>query len=310
MRSECPFCRSYERFKPHVAREMMFGLRKEFQYRECNDCGSVWLADDITAQELGEYYGPGYYSYARRRDTSLHQWMLNRRDRAELGEFSLIGRVMAARWPNTTIRMIGGLGLSKKARILDVGCGGGRLLDRLKGIGFTNLRGVDPFVEEDQVSQDGVAITKGHLADLREDFDLIMFNHSLEHVMDPIGELVVAREHLMPGGKCLVRIPTVSSHAWEYYGIDWVQLDAPRHIAIPSRTGMAKGANLAGFQLVDTIDDSTSFQFEGSERYRANVPLLNHDFPIVAQDRARFTRDSASLNAQGRGDQVGFVLTL
>nr|WP_253072642.1 class I SAM-dependent methyltransferase [Sphingomonas sp. H160509] len=289
---------------------MMFGSRKQFEYRECDACASVWLAQDLTSEELSEYYGEGYYSYEKKSDSGLHQWILNRRDRAELGEWSPIGRVMAARRPNTTIRMIGTLGLSKKARILDVGCGGGRLLDRLKGIGFAHLMGVDPFVDAHQTSLAGVPIKKGYLADLPDQFDLIMFHHALEHTINPIDDLIAARKHLAPGGKCLVRIPTVSSHAWERYGVDWVQLDAPRHTAIPSRAGMAKAVALAGFRLADTIDDSTPFQFEGSERYRADVPLLKHDFPISPEDRARFVRDSASLNAQERGDQVGFVLAL
>jgi SAM-dependent methyltransferase len=281
---------------------MMFGSRQSFEYRECDECGSVWLAPDMTPAELGEYYGPNYYSYGARKDNFLHHWVL--------GEWSPVGRIMASRRPNTTVRMIGTLGLAKTARILDVGCGGGRLLDRLKGIGFTQLMGVDPFIDEDQVSPAGVPIRKGYLADLSERFDLVMFHHSLEHTVDPIDDLAAARVHLAPGGRCLVRIPTVSSYAWEHYGVDWVQLDAPRHTAIPSRAGMARAVTLAGFRLADTIDDSTPFQFEGSERYRADVPLLDHDFPIDPTDRARFVRDSERLNAQGRGDQVGFVLAL
>lgn len=288
----------------------MFGSRQQFEYGECDECGSVWLLPDLSPVELGQYYGPNYYSYGAKRDNILHHWVLNRRDRAELGEWSPVGRIMASRRPNTTMRMIGTLGLAKTARILDVGCGGGRLLDRLKGIGFVHLMGVDPFIDADQVSPAGVPIRKGYLADLSERFDLIMFHHSLEHTTDPIDDLVAARANLAPGGRCLVRIPTVSSHAWEHYGVDWVQLDAPRHTAIPSRGGMARAAACAGFQLVGTIDDSTPFQFEGSERYRANVPLLDHDFPIAPEDKARFVRDSARLNAQGRGDQVGFVLAL
>jgi len=289
---------------------MMFGYREEFAYAECGECRSLWLATEMSADEMGRYYGAGYYSYARQKDGFLRNWMLNRRDRAELGEWSPVGKMMASRHPNTTMRMIGALGLPKNARILDVGCGGGRLLDRLAGVGFTHLMGVDPYIDEDQVSPAGVPIKKGYLRNLSEKFDFIMFHHALEHTIDPLDDLIAAKEHLLPGGRCLVRIPTVSSYAWEHYGVDWVQLDAPRHTAIPSRPGMARAVEHAGFRLVDTIDDSEPFQFEGSERYRADVPLLKHEFPISADDHARFVRKSAELNACGRGDQTGFVLAL
>ncbi len=35
-------------------------------------------------------------------------------------------------------------------RILDVGCGNGSLLAQLLKIGFTNLTGVDPFINEEK----------------------------------------------------------------------------------------------------------------------------------------------------------------
>lgn len=287
----------------------MFGLRHEFEYRECQLCRSLWLAPELTPEELGRYYGSDYYSYTKREDGRVHTWLLNQRDRAELGENTLIGRLMASRRPNTTMRMIGTLGLPKTARILDVGCGGGRLLDRLKSVDFVNLMGVDPFVESNQSSAAGASIRKGYLTNIEEKFDLIMYHHAMEHTADPVSELEVVREHLLPNGRCLVRIPTVSSAAWDRYGVDWVQLDAPRHLAIPSREGMARAVRLAGLRLVDTIDDSTLFQFEGSERYRAGVPLVGHQFALDPADKSRFERETATLNSQGRGDQTGFVLT-
>jgi len=37
------------------------------------------------------------------------------------------------------------LRLSKEAAIVDVGCGGGELLRRLKFLGFENVSGINPF---------------------------------------------------------------------------------------------------------------------------------------------------------------------
>jgi 2-polyprenyl-3-methyl-5-hydroxy-6-metoxy-1,4-benzoquinol methylase len=309
MKSVCPFCRTPDQWRPHYAKEMMFGRGQRFEYRECLTCGSLWLADQLTAEELESYYGPQYYSYAQRHDNKITAWLLKRRDRSELGDWNAIGWAVAQRRPNNMARMIATLKLPPNARIVDVGCGGGWLLDRLAAR-FTNLIGVDPYVERDQMSASGVAIRRGHLEDLSEAFDLIMFHHAMEHAADPIAELAVVRRHLRPGGRCLIRIPTVSSEAWDRYGVDWVQLDAPRHLAIPSREGMARAVAAAGLQLVDTIDDSTTFQFEGSERYRAGVPLVGGAFDIGPTERARFERETKLLNASSRGDQTGFVLAI
>ncbi|WP_375426897.1 class I SAM-dependent methyltransferase [uncultured Sphingomonas sp.] len=288
---------------------MMFGRGLRFEYRECLECKSLWLADELTAKDLETYYGDEYYSYAKRYDSGLFAWLLKQRDRSELGDWNPIGSAMAYKRPNSTVQMLATLKLPRSAHIIDVGCGGGWLLDRL-AVKFTNLMGIDPYVAGDQTSSVGVPIRKGYLTDLVETFDLVMFHHALEHTADPVAELAVVRKHLRPGGRCLIRIPTVSSEAWDRYGVDWVQLDAPRHLAIPSREGMARAVAAAGLRVIDTIDDSTAFQFEGSERYRAGVPLVNGIFDVAPARRAQFERESKRLNAQGRGDQAGFVLAV
>lgn len=206
--------------------------------------------------------------------------------------------------------MLGQLGVERNARILDVGCGGGELLDRLSKAGFKNLSGADPFIAADDQTPLGVPLMKRNLSEVTGEFDLIMFNHSLEHVPDLVATLELAYEKLAPGGTCLVRLPTTSSEAWTIYGRDWVQIDAPRHIVVPSRKGMALAAERAGLRVDGTFDDSNELQFFGSEAYRRDValtdPKIREMFPLkqITDWRKRAER----LNLQGRGDQAGFVL--
>lgn len=55
-----------------------------------------------------------------------------------------------------------------------------------------------------------------------------MFHHSFEHIADPFETLCSVRR-LLSSGTCLIRIPIVDSWAWENYGVNWIQIDAPRH---------------------------------------------------------------------------------
>lgn len=227
----------------------------------------------------------------------------------------MIGAILARLAPDPVMQVLGQVGLTPDQRVLDVGCGEGALLLRLHGAGFRSLTGVDPFLAADRAPAPAVRLHATYLDRLDGTFDVIMFNHALEHVPDPAATLAQARARLAPGGLCLVRVPTPSSAVFETYGDTWVQLDAPRHLVLPSRTGMATLASRTGFRLERTIDDSTGFGFWGSELYRQDVALSPPGGPR-ADPRARFgqrrlaawSREARALNALGRGDQAAFVL--
>ncbi|MBV9459390.1 MAG: methyltransferase domain-containing protein, partial [Bradyrhizobium sp.] len=154
-------------------------------------------------------------------------------------------------------------------------------------------------------------IHKSNLGDLSGEFDFIMFNHSLEHVAHPDQSLVDAKKLLAPGGRILVRVPTSTSHAWLEYGPNWVQLDAPRHLVIPSRKGMNALAERCGLSIGQSIDDSTAFQFWGSEMYRRAKPLASTgpDDVFSRRELRGFAKRAAKLNMKRQGDQVAFLLT-
>jgi SAM-dependent methyltransferase len=206
--------------------------------------------------------------------------------------------------------------VSTRSRILDVGCGSGRFLLTLSGAGFRNLQGVDRYVERDIEYPGGLRILKGSLDDCQGEWDIIMFHHSFEHLPHPLETLKTATGLLAPNGTIVVRIPVVSSYAWERYGVTWVQLDAPRHFFLHSRKSMWRLAEAAGLSVDRVVDDSTEFQFLGSELYVRDIPLrsegtlgLDAKGSIFSLEEVQaFRRLAAELNVKGRGDQAAFYL--
>lgn len=116
--------------------------------------------------------------------------------------------------------------MGRRSAVLDVGSGAGQTLLALREFGFRDLLGVDPFVSSDITYAGGVRILKAELGAVGRDFDLVLANHSLEHVPDPRATLREIRALLKPSRYAVVRIP-VLGHAWREYGADWVQLDPP-----------------------------------------------------------------------------------
>jgi len=205
--------------------------------------------------------------------------------------------------------------INLKSRILDVGCGKGDFLLTLHSLGFRRLLGVDPYFDK---GREGVEILRGTVHDIPDgqSFDLIIFNHSLEHIQEQTGTLTKTQEILSENGTCLIRIPVKTEYIWNRYGVNWVQLDAPRHIFLHTTRSMNILAKKTGFEVEAVIFDSNEFQFYGSEQYEQNIPLrdsdsywMNPEKSIFTQNRIEeFRRMANELNLIQQGDQASFYL--
>lgn len=308
----CPVCGSVSGGRAFLAREMMFGLREEFEYRCCNNCGSLWLPSP--PHELDRFYGNDYYSMDQKH--RVHQSLLH----------STAYRVLATLPANLVdhlclrfdvrpsfVHSIAGAKIGINDRIADVGSGEGALLRRMARCGFRNLTGIDPFIADGRI-EGPIRFYKSTLANIDITFDVIMFNHSLEHINEPRRELEIARERLSASGTVIVRLPIVNT-SWERYGPNWVGLDPPRHSFVPTVEGFNRMARDAGFKVNRTFFDSTALQFWGSERYRQDVALTAPEESLTATLEARertqmrsWKRQARYLNRHRRGDTAGFHL--
>jgi SAM-dependent methyltransferase len=311
----CRICGNREGNRLHRAREMMFGLREEFDYVECADCGCLQIA--AVPEDLGRFYPADYYAHLRpevvptnplKTFLRLHRaaWAVHRRDLLGAALCRVFGEPEF--YPTYAHQL-------RKARvgfhdaILDLGCGSGTYLLALESMGFRRLLGADPYLPGDTRLTPGVILRKQEPAAVQGSFDFVAMHHAFEHVADPAGVLAEARRLLKPGGRALIRIPVFPSHAWRVYGVDWVQLDAPRHLFLHSVESMRRLAAGAGLEVLEVEFDSTEFQFSGSERYRRDLPLCS---PAVwepdLEQSAEWARLVPELNAAGEGDQAAFYL--
>ena len=185
-------------------------------------------------------------------------------------------------------------------------------------MGYEQVFGVDPYIEKDIIYSNGVHILKKYLNKVQGKFDLVMFHHSFEHLPNPIETLQSLSNILTKDSKCIIRIPTVSSYAWEYYGVNWVALDAPRHIFIHSLESMNILFSIAGFKLDEVIFDSTFYQFWASEQFKRDIPLNSEISFSVNPRKSIFSKQSIKdfkqraeqLNRDKRGDWVALIISL
>ena len=108
----------------------------------------------------------------------------------------------------------------------------------------------------------------------------------------------------------------IGGRAWREYGVDWVQLDAPRHLIIHSTSSIEMIAKQAGLRVTSTVYDSTALQFWGSEQCCRGIALadprsyaVNPEQSIFTpQQIAEYASEAERLNTAGDGDQACFYL--
>jgi SAM-dependent methyltransferase len=306
---QCRICGSEGEWTAFTMREMMLGTRDPFLYFQCGRCQCLQIS--AIPASIGSYYPPDYYSFSsssrETTDNRAAKWFRKVRTRASAGEAGPVSSIIRGLFPNRKLISLAEVGISRDSRILDVGCGSGWRLYALREAGFVNTLGIDPFIKSDITYENGLKVLKRVVQDIDGAWDIIMFHHSFEHIPDQIGTLQAAAHRLNPAGTCLIRIPTVSSYAWEYYRENWYQIDAPRHYYLHSVLSMEMLAQKAGLSVRKIIYDSTVDQFRGSEICRSGVPLVQGGKFPREQVQAWKAR-ARVLNRERRGDQAAFYL--
>jgi SAM-dependent methyltransferase len=297
MRSLCPACSS-SHTTALTASERMLGLGGNFEYLECQSCGSLWIKS--IPSDLSAYYPANYYAFqAIKPDKNLIQKLKRIRYQISKVGFSFLD--------NEYLQWIKNLRTHENESIADIGCGNGNLLWQLNFCGFKNLQGFDPFIPQ-EFDSPSLKIKKLPLSELKGKFDVLMFHHSFEHFEDPIESFAKISEILNPGGRALIRLPVTDGLVWKQEREFWFQLDAPRHLFIPSVAGMEMLGKKFGLKLEKVEFDSLGNQFWGTELYKkgGNYADFNLLETYSKSELKEFERKAQILNAKKQGDQAAF----
>ena len=316
MDSICRICGS-SKYQNYIAKEMMFGTRNQFNYFQCDDCRCLQI--ESFPDDIAEYYPKNYYSFSRYDGKKYlgHKGTL----RKFIYNYSIFHRGFIQYLLESFVnsfkysQLLSDLKVSKQSKILDVGCGNGEaFLYPLAEIGFKNLLGCDPYLEDDIKYPNGLEIFNSEIFAIEKKWDFIFYHHSFEHLSNPKAHLIKIHSILENNGLCILRIPTSSSYAWEHYQTDWYQLDAPRHFYLHSIESIEILAGETDFRVHDVIFDSTYHQFMRSEAYKDDIPM-NQKVKIDGVDylkkkinKMKYKKLTKVLNATKKGDQAIFIL--
>jgi SAM-dependent methyltransferase len=138
------------------------------------------------------------------------------------------------------------------ARCLDVGCGGGLLLD--EAARHFECTGLEPsgFAAAEARRRGHVVVeTTLEDADIAAgSFDVLFLDSVIEHVTSPTAALAKARRLLRPGGVIVVKTPKFGGPTYRMHGAAWNGFRHGRHLHLFDGPTLAACLRRAGFEVL------------------------------------------------------------
>lgn len=141
---------------------------------------------------------------------------------------------------------------SKPGKALEIGCSTGILLGLLRKRGW-EVYGVEPSGAAKIARKKGIEVIQQifEKADIPQNsFDLIILNHTLEHMKDPLSVLKKVYRLLKNNGLVFIDGPNFGSLSAAFLGKNWPYILPEEHIFHFTRQTLSKLLEKSGFRVV------------------------------------------------------------
>lgn len=251
----------YQNLQDHL-----FGTPGTWSLLSCLQCGVIWLSPCPLAAEIHKLY-ERYYTHPTTDcvpRTGIPKKIWNGVVAARFGYKTaasgwldeILGNVFSRIGPMKEIVELDIMSLKgpPKGKLLEIGCGNGQFLARMRELGWETI-GVEPDGQAVKVARErGLTIYEGSLEEACYDhdtYDAITLSHVIEHLRNPIDTLRECRRVLKPGGRIVVTTPNIHSLGHRLFKELWRGLEVPRHFYLFSSSSLRACAERAGLQVLE-----------------------------------------------------------
>jgi 2-polyprenyl-3-methyl-5-hydroxy-6-metoxy-1,4-benzoquinol methylase len=233
---QCPVCKNTSIHYSFSAKDNTVS-KETFEIWKCDSCTALFTQDVPSENEIGAYYSSqDYISHSDTREGLVNQIYHQVRNFTIAEKKRLVEKETGV----------------AAGKILDVGCGTGAFLDKMKKGGW-QVTGVEP----DQGAREKAAslyniqpkspaelfsLPAGH-------FDAITLWHVLEHVHNLHEYIDQLKVLLAQKGRLFIAVPNYTSDDAVNYKEHWAAFDVPRHLYHFSPHSMNVLMNMHGMQI-------------------------------------------------------------
>ena len=273
----CPLCGSFGKPLHDTLKDFVFDAPGKWPLARCSDraCELVWLSLRPTAKDLHKAYR-SYYTHVdgalpERKYLRSFLGSVKRKFTKKFTKYYIenrFGYIHANKCRMFLLDLLAQLNPSGadalaiegmflpvtnvRGRLLEVGCGNGKMLRLMRELGW-QVEGAefDPVCKK-MVEMQGITCSLGDIRDQRypsSSFNAIFTGNVIEHVVDPIGFVAECSRVLKTGGYFVVITPNSESIGHRHFKCDWRGLEPPRHLQIFNLKNLSKLIGEYGFEL-------------------------------------------------------------
>lgn len=275
----CPICQSknyaiiksisYRIFNEHP-------YNKGYDLVECDNCNFIYANLLISQSELDSYY----INQSKYEDKEISTGTgYNVHDKKRLED--------TASFLSEKIQ-------DKSIRIIDIGCANGGLLSELKELGFQNVYGLDPSLSCVNFTKKNVGCECYHSSIFNIEnitigkFDLVIYTHVLEHVIDVQKLIQISKSILNPNGYLYIECPDSDSY-YKFIHSPLQEFNS-EHINHFTKTSFENLTSSNGFKTLAI--DTKDFRLESNNPYYAVFGL----FQVTDQKEFTIKKDETNLD--------------
>ncbi|OGP92890.1 MAG: hypothetical protein A2156_10035 [Deltaproteobacteria bacterium RBG_16_48_10] len=258
--------------------DRVFGIPGKFRLVRCKDCGLTFINPQPDSETLKAFYPDVYYAsnpshyrdYSRLRREVLEAYFGYESPPQGSPGLRLLKRIFLLPF---RIRYQHSIPFIKGGKMLDIGCGNGTELYKLKRMGW-EAYGVEMDEQaSERARSKGISVFTGDLFEAGypdQFFHVVRMSFVLEHLPHPRETLQEIQRVLVPQGRVYISIQNARSLHYWLFGPRWFSLDVPRHLFTFTPKTIQRLFSSLDLELKSVWFDSGTRSFLASLQYIIN----------------------------------------